>query len=119
MHVTDFLSRHPDNDLDSPNEIISIAFMAQDIQTEWPEKVKKIKDAKIFNKHNCVVCNMMTRSKTKGIDTPKMYPLQGDHKKPEISKKGIIEVKPKDKLKMIPKVILNDIGKTQTSKRCC
>ena len=116
MHVTDFLSRHPDNDLDSPNEIISIAFMAQDIQTEWPEKVKKIKDAKIFNKHNCDVCNMMTRSKTKGIDTPKMYPLQGDHKKPEISKKGIIEAKPKDKLKMIPKVVLHDIGKTQKVK---
>ena len=113
MHVTDFLSRHPDNDLDSPNEIISIAFMAQDIQTEWPEKVKKIKDAKIFNKHNCDVCNMMTRSKTKGIDTPKMYPLQGDHKKPEISKKGIIEVNTKDKLKMVPKVVLHDIGKTQ------
>ena len=116
MHVTDFLSRHPDNDLDSPNEIISIAFMAQDITTEWPEKVKKFKDAKIFNKHNCDVCNMMTRSKTKGIDTPKMYPLQGDHKKPEISKKGIIEAKPKDKLKMIPKVVLHDIGKTQTVK---
>ena len=113
MHVTDFLSRHPDNDLDSPNEIISIAFMAQDIQTEWPEKVKKIKDAKIFNKHNCDVCNMMTRSKTKGIDTPKMYPLQGDHKKPEISKKGIIEENTMDKLKMVPKVILHDIGKTQ------
>ena len=26
LHVTDFLSRHPDNDLDSPNEIIPIAF---------------------------------------------------------------------------------------------
>ena len=113
LHVTDFLSRHPDNDLDSPNEIIPIAFMAKDIQMEWPEKVKKIKDAKIFNKHNCDVCNMMTRSKTKGIDTvvPKMYPLKGDHKKPEVSKEGIIEVKPMDKLKMIPKVILHDITK--------
>ena len=113
LHVTDFLSRHPDNDLDSPNEIIPIAFMAKDIQTEWPEKVKEFKDAKIFSKHNCDVCNMMTRSKTKGIDTvvPKMYPLKGDHKKPEVSKEGIIEVKPRDKLKMIPKVILHDINK--------
>ena len=113
LHVTDFLSRHPDNDLDSPNEIIPIAFMAKDIQIEWPEKVKKIKDAKIFNKHNCDVCNVMTRSKTKGIDTvvPKMYPLKGDHRKPEVSKEGIIEVKPNDKLKMIPKVILHDINK--------
>ena len=69
--------------------------MAKDIQTEWPEKVKEFKDAKIFSKHNCDVCNMMTRSKTKGIDTvvPKMYPLKGDHKKPEVSKEGIIEVK--------------------------
>ena len=87
--------------------------MAKDIQMEWPEKVKKIKDAKIFNKHNCDVCNMMTRSKTKGIDTvvPKMYPLKGDHKKPEVSKEGIIEVKPMDKLKMIPKIMLHDINK--------
>ena len=38
LHVTDFLSRHPDNDLDSPNKIIPIAFMAKDIQIEWPEK---------------------------------------------------------------------------------
>ena len=40
-----------------------------------------------------------------------MYPLKGDHKKPEISKEGIIEVKSRDKLKMIPKVILHDINK--------
>ena len=99
--------------LDSPNEIIPIAFIAKDIQTEWPEKVKKIKEAKIFSKHNCDVCNIVTRSKTKGIDAliPKMYPLKGDHKKPEISKEGIIEVKPVDKLKMVPKVILHDIKK--------
>ena len=118
MHVTDFLSRHPDNDLDSPNEIIPIAFIAKDIQIEWPENVKKIKDAKIFSKHNCDVCNVVTRSKTKGIDTvvPKMYPLKGDHKKPEISKEGIIEVKPVDKLKMVPKVILHDIGKEKKDK---
>ena len=32
MHISDFLSRHPDDE-DSPNEIIPIAFMLQEIQT--------------------------------------------------------------------------------------
>ena len=31
MKIADFLSRHPDNDLDSPNEIIPISFVMTDI----------------------------------------------------------------------------------------
>ena len=31
MHISDFLSRHADHDTDSPNEIIPIAFMAEEI----------------------------------------------------------------------------------------
>ena len=39
----------------------------------------------------------MTRSMTKTAeaDVPAMYPLRGDHKKPEKSQIGIIEVKDK------------------------
>ena len=33
MHISDFLSRHPDNE-DSPNEIIPIAFMLQELETD-------------------------------------------------------------------------------------
>ena len=40
----------------------------------------------------------MTRSmaKTAKAEVPAMYPLQGDHKKPEKSQIGIIEVKDKE-----------------------
>ena len=33
MHISDFLSRHPDDE-DSPNEIIPIAFMLQELETD-------------------------------------------------------------------------------------
>ena len=70
LHVTDFLSRHPDNDTDSPNEIIPIAFQLVD----------------------CF--NVMTRSQAAKAQAvvPKMFPLQGDHKKPEESQKGVIKI---------------------------
>ena len=53
MHISDFLSRHPDNDNDSPNEIIPIAFLVQD------------------------VCNVVTRSMSKKAEAEvlSMYPL--------------------------------------------
>ena len=38
MFVTDFLSRNPDNDIDSPNEIIPIAFLLKDATEEWDDK---------------------------------------------------------------------------------
>ena len=55
MHISDFLSRHPDNDNDSPNEII--AFLARDI------------------------CHVVTRSMSKKAEAeiPTMYPLKGEH----------------------------------------
>ena len=70
MHISDFLSRHPDNDNDSPNEIIPIAFLVHD------------------------VCNVVTRSMSKKAETevPSMYPLKGEHRWPEKSKEGIIDL---------------------------
>ena len=70
MHISDFLSRHPDNDNDSPNEIIPIAFLVHD------------------------VCNAIPRSMSKKAEAevPSMYPLKGEHRWPEKAKEGIIDL---------------------------
>ena len=109
MYVTDFLSRNPATDRkESPNEIIPIAFLLKDATEEWnktnPMARKKLK---IVNTHKCDKCmsitemrkedtehlHVMTRSMAKagGAAIPQMYPLQGDHKKPEVSKAGMIQ----------------------------
>ena len=135
MHISDFLSRHPDDE-DSPNEIIPIAFMLQELETDkFPDHLLYLKeevdalpeqdnyipyheDDFMFlfsdDKHDnlsliselyCAestrieglnVCreekrqlhdilNIMTRSmsKSKKADVPAIYPLKGEHKKPE------------------------------------
>ncbi len=38
MKVADFMSRHPDNDMDSPHEIIPIAFSLEDLEEIAMEK---------------------------------------------------------------------------------
>ena len=106
MFVTDFLSRNPDNDTDSPNEIISIAFLLKDATEEWHDgKPLMRKKQKIVNAHNCSKylpsgndgnedsLFVMTRSmaKAEGAAVPQMYPLQGDHKRPEVSQTGMIK----------------------------
>ena len=111
MFVTDFLSRNPDNDIDSPNEIIPIAFLLKDATEEWDDRKPFVeKKMKIVNAHNCYKCLpsenhrtdgntdslfVMTRSMAKagGAAVPQMYPLQGDHKRPEVSKTGMIQAK--------------------------
>ena len=97
MFVTDFLSRNPDNDTDSPNEIIPIAFILKDAMTEWDEARPLTKKRKsLVSRHHCSKCEdslfVMTRSMTKsqGAEIPQMYPLKGDHKLAEVSKTGII-----------------------------
>ena len=87
MYVTDFLSRNPDNDTDSPNEIIPIAFLLKDATKEWDDaKPVMRKKLKIVNAHHCSKCDdnlfVMTRSmaKTQGAVVPQMYLLKGDHK---------------------------------------
>ena len=135
MHISDFLSRHPDDE-DSPNEIIPIAFMLQELETDkFPDHLLYLKEEVdvlpeqdnyipyhendfmfLFSddKHDNVsliselycaestrietlnVCreekrqlhdilNIMTRSmsKSKKADVPAIYPLKGEHKKPE------------------------------------
>ena len=99
MFVTDFLSRHPDNDSDSPNEIIPIAFLLKDVAKQWDKaNPKDLKKSKIFLSHECVKCEdhiyVLTRSmaKEQAADIPAMYPLKGDHNLPEVSQSGIIKV---------------------------
>ena len=44
MHISDFMSRHPDDE-DSPNEIISIAFMLQELETvKFPDHLLYLKE---------------------------------------------------------------------------
>ena len=44
MHISDFLSRHPDDE-DSPNEIIQIAFMLQELgNTNFPDHLLYLKE---------------------------------------------------------------------------
>ena len=44
MHISDFLSRHPDDE-DSPNEIISIAFMLRELEEpDFPENFLYLKE---------------------------------------------------------------------------
>ena len=135
MHRSDFLSRPPDDE-DSPNEIIPIAFMLQELgNSQFPDHLlylKEVVDALpeqdnyipyqeddfLFtfanDKHESMsflsdlygaecsrinslnVCkqekeqlhdilNIMTRSmsKAKQAEVPAIYPLKGEHKKPE------------------------------------
>ena len=44
MHISDFLSRHPDDE-DSPNEIIPIAFMLRELEKpDFPEHFLYLKE---------------------------------------------------------------------------
>ena len=135
MHISDFLTRHPDNE-DSPNDIIPIAFMLQELETDkFPDHLLYLKEevdvlpeqdnyipyhendfkflfsddkydnvsliselysAESIRIEGLNVCreekrqlhdilNIMTRSmsKSKKADVPAIYPLKGEHKKPE------------------------------------
>ena len=135
MHISDFLSRHPDDE-DSPKEIIPIAFMLQELEMDkFPDHLLYLKeevdalpeqdnyvphheDDFMFlfsdDKHDNLsllaelystesmriecpnvgreekrqlhdILNIMTRSmsKTKKADVPAIYPLKGEHRKPE------------------------------------
>ena len=138
MHISDFLSRHPDDE-DSPNEIIPIAFMLQELETDkFPDHLLYLKEevdalpeqdnyipyhendfmflfsddkhdnlsliSDLYSAENMRIeslklsreeksqlhdiLNVMTRSmsKTQKADVPAIYPLKGEHKKPEHAK---------------------------------
>ena len=115
MFVSDFLSRHPDSDESCNDPIIPVAFLMKEI--ELPQHSPKFVDwlntmldsremvaykESPFRECKCKrIMNMnepfqvLTRSMAKTVkaDVPAMYPLKGDHKKPEKSQIGIIEVR--------------------------
>ena len=115
MFVSDFLSRHPDSEESCNDPIIPVAFLMKEI--ELPQHSPKFLDwlnimldsremvaykESPFKECKCErIMNMnepfqvLTRSiaKTVKADVPAMYPLKGDHNKPEKSQIGIFEVK--------------------------
>jgi len=81
MHVSDFLSRHPGKDTSSPNEIIPIAFLLNKCMSD-----KSIANTALTNAWQTEdLCLVTTRQQTQqnGEQPPRIWPLRGEHKKPE------------------------------------
>ena len=118
MFVSDFLSRHPDNGESCNDPIIPVAFLMKEIVLpehspkfmKWLNVMLDTREMLAYKTRDYKDCQcervmsmkepfrIMTRSmaKTANAEVPAMYPLQGDHKKPEKSQIGIIEVKDKE-----------------------
>ena len=115
MFVSDFLSRHPDSEESCNDPIIPVAFLMKEIELpqhspkflDWLNimldsremvayKESPFKDCKcerIMNMNEPFQVLTRSMAKTVKADVPAMYPLKGDHNKPEKSQIGIIEVK--------------------------
>ena len=105
MYISDFLSRHPDEEESCNDPIIPVAFLMKEAILpehspkfiEWLNVMLSHAELKVYRegKFKECVCDrvmrmneqlmIMTRSmaKTSKVDVPSMYPLKGDHKKPE------------------------------------
>ena len=90
MKVADFLSRHPDNDLDLPNEIIPISFVMSDILHD-NKNIDNIASMINIDNHEYDKCMVITRGMTK-IAQAKVPPIQSSTKKPEHSKQPVIDL---------------------------
>ena len=115
MFVSDFLSRHPDSEESCNDPIIPVAFLMKEIELpqhspkflDWlnimldsremvaykESPFKECKCERIMNMNEPFQVLTRSMAKTVKVDVPAMYPLKGDHKKPEKSHIGIIEVK--------------------------
>ena len=115
MFVSDFLSRHPDSEESCNDPIIPVAFLMKEIGLpqhspkflDWlnimldsremvaykESPFKECKCERIMNMNEPFQVLTRSMAKTVKADVPAMYPLKGDHKKPEKSQIGIIEVK--------------------------
>ena len=115
MFVSDFLSRHPDSEESCNNPIIPVAFLMKEIELpqhspkflDWlnimldsremvaykESPFKECKCERIMNMNEPFQVLTRSMAKTVKADVPAMYPLKGDHKKPEKSQIGIIEVR--------------------------
>ena len=126
MFVSDFLSRHPDSEESCNDPIIPVAFLMKEIELpqhspkflDWlnimldsremvaykESPFKECKCERIMNMNEPFQVLTRSMAKTVKADVPAMYPLKGDHKKPEKSQIGIIEVKDTEEgaLQIIP-----------------
>ena len=115
MFVSDFLSRHPDSEESCNDPIIPVAFLMKEIELpqhspkflDWlnimldsremvaykESPFKECKCERIMNMNEPFQVLTRSMAKTVKADVPAMYPLKGDHEKPEMSQIGIIEVK--------------------------
>ena len=115
MFVSDFLSRHPNSEESCNDPIIPVAFLMKEIELpqhspkflDWlnvmldsremvaykESPFKECKCERIMNMNEPFQVLTRTMAKTVKADVPAIYPLKGDHKKPEKSQIGIIEVK--------------------------
>ena len=115
MFVSDFLSRHPDNEESCNDPIIPVAFLMNEIElpqhspkfVDWMNIILDSREMVAYKESQFRQCKcerimnmnepfqVLTRSMAKTVkaDVPPMYPLKGDHKKPEESQIGIIEVR--------------------------
>ena len=120
MFVSDFLSRHPDSEESCNDPIIPVAFLMKEIELpqhspkflDWlnvmldsremvaykESPFKECKCERILNMNEPFQVLTRSMAKTVKADVPAMYPLKGDHKKPEKSQIGIIEVKDTDEV---------------------
>ena len=118
MFVSDFLSRHPDNEESCNDPIIPEAFFMKEIVLpghsnkfmEWLNVLLDTREMIAYKENSYRECQcervmnmrepfrIITRSmaKTAKADVTAMYPLKRDHKKPEKGQIGIIEDKDKD-----------------------
>ena len=118
MFVSDFLSRHPDNEESCNDPVIPVAFLMKEIVLpehshkfmEWLNVLLDTREMLAYKENTYRECQcervmsmrepfrIMTRSMAKSAkaEVPAMYPLKRDHKKPEKSQIGIIEVKEKE-----------------------
>ena len=75
MTISDFLSRHPGQDLASPNEIIPISFQSQEVLTDT--------DICCPAKKPTTPVKRVTRRTAQPGEVAPIWPLTGDTRKPE------------------------------------
>ena len=76
MTISDFLSRHPDQDLASPNEIIPISFQSQEVLTDT--------DICCPAKKPSTPVKRVTRRTAQPGEVAPIWPLTGDTRKSEL-----------------------------------
>ena len=113
IFVSDFSSRHPDNEESCNDPIIPVAFLMKEIVLpehshkfmEWLNVLLDTREMLAYKENTYRECQcervmtmketfrIMTRGMAKSAkaEVTAMYPLKGDHKKPEKSQIGIIE----------------------------